>query len=308
MKTPIYETSSGATLALLQSRAFVYADLYTFTLPSGPVLRYSAGDLDIGYGGNSWSSKSVRFDTDSSKATAHWKIGLDVDTWQVVVYPRPIDELTGAAWPDTIGSTPWLRAAVGGALDGALVTVDRAYFPSWPAPQAIPIAPTGVLRIFAGRVAEVDCGRSGAVISVNSHLELLNIQMPRNLYQAGCSHTLFDAGCTLVEANFSITGSVAAGSSQSTIVSTAVTPGGSGTYALGRVLMTSGANTGFGRSVRRWSGGVLTLMAPFYFPIETGDSFTAWPGCDKQFATCQAFSNQANFGGQRFIPAPETAI
>jgi hypothetical protein len=291
VKTPIYEVSSGAALALIfnSSRQFAAFDLYSFTLTTGQVLRYTSCDQDIAYGGTNWSSKGVRIDTDQAKALAHWKVGLDVDTWQVVLFPRNRDELSGAAYPDTIGTQPWLAAANAGALDGAVVTVDRAYFPL-PVPAATALAPTGVYRIFAGRVAEVDVGRSGTVVNINSHLELLNIEMPRNLYQAPCHYTLFDQRCTLGNASFAVAGTVQPGSTQGSIVTGLGNPPGSGTYALGRVIFTGGANMGFGRAIRSWSGGIIGLLAPFYFPIAAGDPFTIYPGCNKLLATCQSFA------------------
>ena len=51
-----------------------------------------------------------------------------------------------------------------------------------------------------------------------------------------------------------------------------------------------------------------TLIAPMPFPVLAGDTFTAYPGCDKKYSTCGTWGNQANFGGQDQIPAPETAI
>jgi hypothetical protein len=312
MKTPIFESSPGAALALLfgPSRLFGCFDLYTISCVQGPVLRYTTCDVDIGYSGTTWSSKTVRVEPAAQRnALAHWKIGLDVDTWQAVFFPRNVDDLTGAAYPDVIGSVPWLAAAAAGALDGAIVTVDRAHFPTpLPAPQAAPITPTGVWRIFAGRVGEVDLGRSSGVVSVNSHLELLDVQMPRNLFQAGCRHRLFDAGCTLSAAAYAVTGTVDAGSTRYAINSSIAAPGGSGTYTLGRLVFTSGQNSGFSRSVRSWDGvSNFVFVSPLPFAVATGDAFTAYPWCDKQMATCLKFANLLNFGGEPFIPNPEAA-
>lgn len=290
-------------------RLFAYFDLYTITCVQGPVLRYTTCDRDVGYSGTSWLSNSVRVEPASEhNALFHAKVGLDVDSWQVVFFPRSVDDLTGAAYPDTIGSTPWLAAAAAGALDGATCTVDRAYFGApLPAPQAAPLTPVGVLRIFAGRVAEVDMGRSGACVTINSHLELLDVQMPRNLFQAPCRHRLFDAGCSLVASGYAASGICAAGSNRNIIVSTIGTPPASGTYTLGRIMFISGLNAGFARSVRSWDGVNWTLISRLPFAVAVGDAFTAYPGCDKQYSTCESFGNSANFGGQPFIPAPETA-
>jgi hypothetical protein len=319
VKTPIWEASSGALMALLfppspgpTARIFGYFDLYTLTCVQGPVLRYTTCDRDVGYGGTTWLAGTVRIEPANQRnALFHAKIGLDVDSWQAVFFPRLADDLTGTAFPDLIGSTPWLAAAAAGALDAAIVTVDRAYFGvPLPAPQAAPLTPVGVLRLFAGRVAEVDLGRTGACVTVNSHLELLNVQMPRRLFQAPCKHRLFDAGCTLNAASYAATGTAGAGSTRYIMVATLAAPSGSGTYTLGRVTFTSGLNKGFSRSVRSWDGTNWTFISPLPFALAEGDAFTAYPGCDKTFTTCQAFQGSnafLNFGGQPFIPAPETA-
>ncbi len=176
-----------------------------------------------------------------------------------------------------------------------------------PAPSAAPVTPVGVLRIFAGRIAEVDMGRSGAVISINSHLELLNVNLPRNLFQAPCRFRLFGPGCGLNAAAYTANGACAAGSTRGSLVATLSAPPGSGTYTLGRIAMTSGLNAGFGRLVRNWDGTNWTLIAPLPFAVAAGDTFTASAGCDKATATCTLFDNLDNFGGEPFIPAPETA-
>ncbi len=310
MKTPKFESGAGATLALLATRSFVWADLYTFTLALGGTLRYGTADVDIGYGGNVWTHGGPYFDRSDGRATAHWKIGLDVDTWQVTVMPRAVDPVTGTPYPDQIGTQGWIAAARAGALDGAIVLVDRAFLPAWPArPFAGAVTPVGVVNIFTGRMASVDVSRTQLALTINSHLELLNVSMPRNVYRAGCRYTLFDAGCTLAAASFAVAGTAGAGSTQSVILSSAQPPANSsGSFALGRIVMTSGQNTGFSRSVRAWTSGSFTLLSPLPFAVAPGDAFTAYPGCDKQLATCTKFANQANYGGQDFIPAPETAV
>jgi hypothetical protein len=316
VKPAKYEVSAGALAAFVAGKpqgAFL-CDLYTFMLigglNGGQPLLYTTADVDVvvPYGGGpvTYSSQQAYFDQLSNKAYGHWKIGLDVDTWQVIVAPSP---------NAMIGSQPFLAALRAGALDGAVVAIDRAFFDNRGAGMAQgsgAISPLGVVNIFTGRVAEVDLGRSNAVISVNSHLELLGINMPRNLYQAGCRWTLFDAGCTLSAAAFAVNGTIAsaAASGINPISVTIGAPSGSGNYALGRMAMTGGANAGFSRSIRSWAPGTpasFQLMAPFPFALAPGDSFTAYPGCDKQLSTCGAFANQIHFGGMPFIPAPETA-
>lgn len=315
MKTPKFETAVGALIALLATRSFVFCDVYTFLLAGGGTpLRYTTGDTDIAYNGNTWTHSGPKFDQTGTRATGHWKIGLDTDTWSCLIAPRPVDLISGAPYPDQIGGQPWLAACLAGALDGAVVQVDRCFLPAWPSmPRAAAITPTGVVNLFTGRIATVDVGRSAAVIQLNSHLELLDQQMPINVYQAGCRHTLYDAGCGLNAATYASPGSILAGSSPSSLLSALGAPGGSGTFTLGRLTFTTGANATFSRTIRSWSppsgsiSGVITLLSPLPFPVAAGDQFTAWPGCDKQLGTCGAFGNLPNFGGMPWIPPPETA-
>jgi len=311
VKTPWYETSAGATAALLATRQFVDVDLYWLKLAGAPLgvsdLFYSAGAIGVAVPGFSWPATGPTFDQDKAKAVGHWKTGLDVDQWQVVIAPRLVDPMTGSPFPDAIGSQPWLAAAQAGALDGAEVQVDRAFAPAWPAAGTGFLAPTGIVTIFYGRVAEIDVGRSQAVMTLNSTLKVLTNPLPRNLFQASCVHTLFDQGCGLQASSFAVAGTVAS-SSGATLGSSVAAPAGSGTYALGRIVMTSGASEGFARLVRNWVPGTFTLAAPFPFGVAPGDGFLAYPGCDKQFATCGRFQNAANFGGCLSIPVPETAV
>lgn len=307
MKTPLYEVTAGATAALLATRSFIYCDLYTITCVTGLVLRYATADLSVAWGGNTWTAAGALFDTGGSSAKAHWKVGLDTDTWQISVFPRPFDPVTGAAYPDTIGSQPWLSAARAGVLAGATVEIDRAYLPAWPTFSLNPAAPTGVICLFAGLVAEVDVARDGATLVINSHIERLGDPLPRNLYQACCPFTLFDSNCGLSAASFAVSGTLT-GSSGGSLTGAFASPGGSGTYVLGRLQMTSGQNTGYWRMVKAWTSGTLTLMAPLPFPVANGDAYTLYPGCAKSMTTCTAFGNLARFGGQPFIPAPEAAV
>lgn len=290
-------------------------DLYTITLFNGVVLRFTTADFDILYNGSLYSSGGVRVDQKSNKVVAHWKVGLDVDTWVVVLMPRPVDPITGVTFPDTIGDMPFIQAAHSGWLSNADFQVDRCYFspiPTWPMPPTGAVA-LGARTIFAGTVDEVDCTDLVVILNCNDYRNLLTISMPRNFYQAQCSHTLFDVGCnadgTMVRSSFAVNGSAKAGSTQGQIVSPGLAaPGGSGTYALGRIIMTGGQNAGFSRTVASWDAVnfIMKLVNPFPFTIVAGDTFSASAGCDFQRTTCIKFNNLLNFRGFPFIPNPET--
>ena len=193
--------------------------------------------------------------------------------------------------------------------------IHRAYWPSWPQPWTSPLAAFSdgsgtfvIVDYFAGRVAAVDIMRNQAIVSVNSWLDQFQLMMPRNLWQAACRWTLFDAGCTLSQAAFAKTGAAQAGSTQSQIVTTGLAQP-SGYFTLGQVTMTSGLNGGFRRMVKSFDGTTMQLIAPFPFTVAVGDTFTAYPGCDKSANTCSVkFSNFVNYGGTDLVPKPETAV
>lgn len=313
MKVPWYETSPGATAALLQTRAFVDVDIYTFTLigemNGGQPLYYSGGPFPVSINGTTWPV-TILVDKPESRAVGHWKIGLDVDVWQVDMVPRLVNPITGAAFPDMIGNQPWLNAVQQGALQGAICQITRCFAPVWPGFNPGIFKPTGAVTMLYGRVAEIDVGRSQANITVKDFRNSLKNPLPRNFFQPSCVHTLFDQGCTLLAASFAEEGVIIANNG-SAVTATVATPGGSGTYALGRIEMTSGASEGYKRTVRSWSQGtpaVFNLLSPFPAGVAAGDTFTAYPGCNKLYGTCAVFQNTKNFGGCLSIPLPELAV
>lgn len=321
MKSPLFEQSAGALAALLAGVPktpydTAYADLYTINCVGGQVLRYTNSDVDISdLSGNVWIHGAVRVDDPSKRALAHWAVGVPVDKWVVYFYPRTVDALTGAADPDKIGSIPFAQACRGGALDNALVTVDRAWIVP---PIMLPavLKPVGAYRIFTGTIGEVDVGYGVCVLNIDSLTSLLNTQMPVNLFQYGCAHTLFGPGCnnsgSLPAASFAQNAAVTSSAlSPPTITAAALAiPGGSATYALGKIQITDGPNKNFWRMIIAWDAGTktMTLSAPFPFTLSAGDPFTAYPGCDKTKATCTLFANLLNYGGEPDIPVPESSF
>ena len=166
------KAASAGLIALLASRQFYSADLYNFSLIGGGQLNYCGGDQDIVWDSITWSAGGTTgpfFDRKDNKAKCHWKVGVEVDTLVIDVIPGS----------SLVQGEPFLSALRQGVFDGAEITLYRAFMPTYGNTAA------GTVIMFVGRVAEVDAGRSLATFSINSHLELLNQQMPRNLYQAG---------------------------------------------------------------------------------------------------------------------------
>lgn len=302
------------------SSLFVWR-LYTITLAGGGVLRFADSDFDIKavattgaipIAGFTYSGSTLRVDATSSKSQIHFKVGLDTDQYVLIIAPRPVDPLTGVAFPDKIGSVPFLQAASAGVFAAADVQIDEAYYgalPTWPMPAG-GAAPVGCRTIFRGTVGEVDTTNTIAVFTFNDYRSLLTISMPRRVYQAQCRHNLFGPGCNasgLSRATFAQNGIVGAGSTKGTIIGVKLpAPDGSATYNLGSIQITSGLNNGFWRTITNWDGAnTITLLNPFPFPFVAGDTFSIAPGCNWLVTTCELFNNLDNFGGQVNVPPPE---
>src|SRR6185437_11477833 len=55
--------------------------------------------------------------------------------------------------------------------------------------------------------------------------------------------------------------------------------------------------------------GELDLLYALPFTPQAGDQFQVFPGCNHTMADCtRKFSNSPNYGGQQFIPPPETGL
>lgn len=283
------KTASPALRALLEtSRTFYMADLYTFTLTNGTTLRYTSADVPLTVGGLTYVHDGPLIKRGRTRLT----LGLEVDTLDITMLANE---------RHLIRETPWLQAARSGALDGASVRLDRLFLDDWASSNG------GSVAMFQGVVAEVDAGRTELSLTVkNALLTLLDTPLPRNVYQSGCLHTVYQGGCGLNRVAFSSGGTVTGGD---LLTLATPLPQPAGYFTLGNITFTSGPNNGTSRAVREHAAGQLTLAAPLAQPCQTGDTFSISPGCDGQRETCRTrFGNEPNFRGFPFIPTPETAL
>ena len=84
-------------------------------------------------------------------------------------------------------------------------------------------------------------------------------------------------------------------------------------YTLGYVQFATGQNKGFKGAVKlhtlNGTAQQFQLVKPMPFAVTTGDTISLVPGCDKTTTTCSgAFNNLLHFGGQPFVPNPESAF
>lgn len=284
------KTASAQLITLLNSsNQFLMADLYTFTLQSGQVLRYTSADINITVAGNVFSASGPRL----KRGRTRLAIGVEVDTLDVSIF---------AGGNDTVNGQPFIAYAVRGGLDGATLKLERAFMASWGDTSA------GALLLFSGRVSDVAGSRTECRLKVKSDIELLNINMPRNLYQPACILTVYDSNCAANRAAMTVTGTVASVAGISRF-GTGLTQA-AGWFDQGVIVFASGANAGIQRTVKAFAADrSVSIALPFPAPVSVGDTFSIVPGCDKTQATCQTkFGNLPRFRGAPYIPAPETAL
>lgn len=301
-----------ALIALLQAnRNLPYADCFTIITPTqqpidrlselslgnpaGQQFFYTSLDIPVQVGIVGFAANSVRIEG----LRYRMRIGLEVDEQEITITAKPTDLVNGIGFLDAMRR---------GFFDGALIRRERAFFEptTFPPQPGVPAQAVDSVTLFTGRVSKVlAVGRTQARVAVKSQLVLLDLDMPRNLYQPGCSHTLFDPGCGVPAANFAFFGLVEAASTKTQINWAGATVD---VFDQGTFIMTGGADIYSTRTIRHSTGTALMLSYPLETTPQVGDTFTAYFGCDHTLATCVAkFNNRARYRGFPFVPQPETA-
>jgi uncharacterized phage protein (TIGR02218 family) len=288
MRNPSWESSVGALAAFLNSttQAFM-ADLFTFTLSGGAILRYTSAQVAVTVNGNTYAAGPV-----IKRGNTKLNVGIAVDTLSLSL---------AADSSITVNGVPLMKFVAGGGLDGARLSLERA-FSAGPGTAWV-----GTLPLFQGRVSDSQTSRYEASLTVNSDSELLNVMVPRNVYQPGCSNTLFDASCGLSKVAYGVTATATAATDATQSIFPTARGDAANYFALGFLVCVTGANAGIARTIKSFAAGVFQTIQPWPVAVAGGDTFTAYPGCDKTLATCKAkFSNAARFRGCPWIPAPES--
>lgn len=262
-------------------------ELFTITLTNGTVIRYTSGDYNINVGGNTFTPMTIE------SGECKQAIGLTVDELNINLYYNSADTIPGGATiPQAIRS---------GAFDYAIVQLEQVFMTSW----SFVVSGDYSILIFAGRMDVPMAGRSKAEIKVKSFIEILNILLPRNVYQPGCMNTVYDSACEANRAAFAVSSTVTDGSTDAAI--NCGLSQTAGYFDQGAVIFTSGANVNVKRTVKSYNPGQIKLIKPLPYQPQTGDTFTIVPGCNGSIFTCNSkFNNLTHYRGTPFIPVPES--
>jgi uncharacterized phage protein (TIGR02218 family) len=282
---------------------FVRADLYTFTLNGGGVLRYCGANLPI---------TAIVNNAGGVGASATWNLGPPISDAGVQssrgVNAATVDvTILGGDGRFTVGGEDILDFIENFGLDGASARIDRAWAASWS--DMYTQGPVGTHCRFSGYVSEAkELGQTQAVVTLSSWLDLLQTPYPPEVFQTSCLNVFCDADCGLGLATFTQTGHVVTVGDQASFGMDLAAA--DGFYTLGVVTFTSGPNAGVSRSVKSSaaSGNAIKLTAPLPAAPVVGDSFTISQGCALSMAACQGFNNLSRFRGAPFIPPPTTGL
>jgi uncharacterized phage protein (TIGR02218 family) len=285
---------------LMAANRAIMGNLYQFTSVTGINSYYTDLDVTVNALNINWTSGSLRFEGLQRKVG----IGLNVDEQNLKIWAGPNDTMFGSQF---------LLGAAQGLLDGAQVVRYRAVWQFITGNAAVDVAnnqPLAVWPLFTGYVSSIaEGGASHIELKVKSALVKLTTNMPRNYYQPGCNWTLFDQGCTLNKASYGVNGTVGPGGATAKLIpvnggiSPSVGSDGITQYRQGRILFTSGVNSGEQFLIDDNDAFTLVLAYALDNIPATGDTFTYYPGCSKSYNTCSVkFANTVNFRGFDKVP------
>lgn len=280
--------------AVLASGAAWYADLYTFVLVSGEVIRLTSADHNITWDGHTWASPAQTGAPVIERGAITFEAGLAVDQLTLTLYNDTGTTVSGMAWPAAIRV---------GLFDGADVTLERAV-----GALGQPIA--GIIPRFAGKVGPCTPGRMTSTITVDSMLAYLRAPVPRNVYQPSCANTVYDGACGLDRASREVLVTVSAISTDAltiSVPSTLVASAFAGGFAR---FAGTGSNVAQQVTVSDNDTGSVTLLGPFPAPLLIGQQLALAPGCTKTMTACAAFDAnwRDRFRGHPHVPEPETML
>jgi uncharacterized phage protein (TIGR02218 family) len=287
--------ASGSLTALLNSStAFLMADLLTVSFFDGSTLRLTDADMNLVVGGNTFKTNTDQGTVEPifKRGKTRCVVGLEVDTLDVTL-------LCGQTVQ--VGGISMTRAAMNGVFDGARVKLERVFMPTWGDTSP------GTVILFEGAVAGVDPSSTEIRLVVKSELDKLNVAMPRNVFMPACGHVLYGPGCGVVKAAYTVTGTVGAGATTTSVPSNRAEA--ADYFRLGVMVFTSGPCAGSRRAVRAYSGGTFTPVVPLPAAPANENTFSVAPGCDHSTGAqgCAKFANLNRFRGFPYVPRPETA-
>src|ERR1700676_4776958 len=153
--------SAALAAYLAANDTVVIADLYTFALASGEVLRYSGWTTAPSILGTAFPGGSLNYNTATYNNFALGpRFGRSKVTTKIGVAPAELDIEVFAGGNDLVGTFPFAEGVRLGLFDGATGELDRLFAPPQAAGSGALDTSLGALLWFYGRVADIDVGRA----------------------------------------------------------------------------------------------------------------------------------------------------
>lgn len=287
--------SSALISFLLSGTPYIGASLITIELAGGGTVYLNTLDEPITYGGNIYEASGIGPNGVPGVDVGEWSVvnTIDVPTCTLQFYSR------GDDWQ---GGQNFKALVHQGLLVGAYITIQEVFMPSFGDVSL------GAMLVFAGRSGQGSITSTGVQLTVKGDNVLMQQYGPKNEFQLGCIHTLFDTNCGASRAAFTNSNTVGSAGLNSLFIPWGTVPSNPTQYGQGAFSLTDGVGNSQIRTIQSASASGLTLAYPLDTLPAPGDTFTATFGCDKTSATCAAvFANLQNRRGFDYIPPAETA-
>lgn len=169
----------------------------------------------------------------------------------------------------------------------------------------------GSVEIYRGKIGDYSHNRSQITGQARNLFGSINIQWPYYTYMDQCAWRFGSTPCGFNTASITVTGSstpVSSGYRLGALCS--VGSFAPGYYDRGRFTFTSGANSGYARTVRTSSGSRVEFSHAFPYNISSGDRFSLYRGCRKRLVDdCHStYNNARNALAFPWIPQQEKAF
>jgi uncharacterized phage protein (TIGR02218 family) len=269
----------------LESGTTTLAWCWRLTRNDGAIFGFTDHDRSLTFDGTT-------FEPESGFTASEIRSGSDLSV--------DAQEAEGVLTSDTITETDILD----GSWDNATVEIWRV---NW-------ADTTSRALMRRGAIGQVRRGRLQFVAEMRSLTHVLGQTIGRT-FQASCDAALGDTRCSvdLNDPAFKATGTVVSLSGDRGFSVSGLSGFAEGRFALGTLHWLTGANIGRKAEVLRHAltgaDVIVTLLEVPVRPINVGDTFDIFAGCDKRFKTCQSkFSNAVNYRGFPHIPGQDTII
>ena len=279
-----------AMMSLLEARAFRFARAWEIARRDGVTFRVTNAGSDLVFDGFTWKAKGGLSATASQKQDSLRAADQDLESFVSSDFVKHEDLLAGK-----------YRAAV-----ITEHTVD------WRFPWA------GKFQTRVYRVGDMEFHGEAWRAQVAGLFDTLAHTVGRSVTR-DCSAVLGDTRCKVVLDTFKISGASVisvtdlrrfrgshAGFNAITLF---------GYWEGGHLVWTAGANIGEISEIIIHSNTVPTIQKDFTlavkapYPMQPGDTFDIFPGCDGQFSTCVSkFNNAVNFRGFTDVPGSDSLL